>query len=95
MAVMTTADVELIFLRVARPDVALLKFLFESYEGVAVVRTLDRHAAVIVVMATRDFGGVAHDILESLRDSVDIEEISPPADLDEEWLLSFVRSQGK
>ena len=34
-----TADLELIFLRVARPDVALIKFLFESYEGVAVVRT--------------------------------------------------------
>jgi hypothetical protein len=90
-----TGDVDLIFLRLARPDVAMIKFIFESYEGVAVVRTLDRHAAVIVVMATRDFGHVARDILESLRESVAIEEIPPPADLDEEWLLSFVRSEGK
>jgi hypothetical protein len=90
-----TGDVELLFLRVARPDVALLKFLFESYEGVAVVRTLDRHAAVIVVIASRDFGDVARGILDSLRESVAIEEIPPPADLDEAWLLSFVRSDGK
>ena len=88
-----TSDLELIFLRVARPDVALIKFLFESYEGVAVVRTLDRHAAVIVVMVSRDFIDVARGILDSIRQSVTVEEIPPPESLDEDWLLSFVRSE--
>jgi hypothetical protein len=88
-----TRDLELIFLRVARRDVALVKFLFESYEGVAVVRTLDRHAAVIVVMVSRDFLDVARGIVDSLRESVAFEEIPPPANLDEEWLMSFVRAE--
>jgi hypothetical protein len=85
--------VELIFLRVARPDIAFVKFVFESYEGVAVVRTLDRRAAVIVVMVSGDFLDIARGILGSLRESVHLEEIPPPANLDEEWLLSFVRSE--
>ena len=85
-------SVELIFLRLARPDIALVKFIFESYEGVAVVRTLDKRAAVIVVMVSRDFFEVARGILDSLRETVELEEIAPPDNLDEEWLLSFVRS---
>jgi len=85
-------EVELIFLRMARPDIALVKFLFESYEGVSVVRTLDRHEAIIVVMTPRDFRDVARGILASLRETVSLEEVPPPENLDEEWLLSFVTS---
>jgi len=48
------AGLEPIFLRVAPTDIALIKFLFESYEGVAVVRTVDRRAAVIVALVSRD-----------------------------------------
>jgi len=87
------SDLQLIFLRVARPDIALIKFLFESYEGVAVVRTLDKRAAVIVVMVSSDFVHVAQGILNSIRESITVEEIPPPENLDEDWLLSFVRSE--
>lgn len=80
----------IIFLRVAPPEIALIKFLFESYEGVAVVRTLDRHAAVIVLLVSRDFEPVARDILDSLRDSVAFEEIPAPPEAGEDWLLRFV-----
>ena len=52
-----------IFIEVAPTDIALLKFLFESYEGVAVVRTLDKRKAVIVALVSRDFEDVARGML--------------------------------
>jgi len=84
------AGLEPIFLRVAPADIALIKFLFESYEGVAVVRTVDRRAAVIVALVSRDFLAVARAILDDVRARVAIEEIPPPADAGEDWLLRLL-----
>ena len=47
-----TAGLDVFFLRLAPPDIAFVKFVFESYEGVAVVRTLDRGEAVVVNSAS-------------------------------------------
>ena len=63
-------DVVEIKLRLSPADIAYVKFIFESYEGVAVVRTLDRHAADIVVLTVPDFVADARAILESLRPTV-------------------------
>ena len=52
---MVVADVEPIFLSVPREEIAYVKFVFESYEGVAVTRTLDRHAALLAVLVAPDF----------------------------------------
>jgi len=41
---MPAADVHPIFLRVPREEIGYVKFIFESYEDVAITRTLDRHA---------------------------------------------------
>ncbi len=79
-----------IFLRLRPPDIALVKFLFESYEGVAVVRTMDRRAAVIVVLVSHDFLDVARAVLDSLRDTMAIEEIPPPADACDDWLVRLL-----
>jgi hypothetical protein len=78
---------EAIFLRVAPSDIAYVKFVLESYEGVAVVRTLDRHDAVIVVLVVDDFRTIARSILQCLRRDVEFVEIPPPADACEDWLL--------
>jgi hypothetical protein len=84
------AGLKPIFLRVAPTDIALIKFLFESYEGVAIVRTVDRRAAVIVALVSRDFLAVARAILDDVRARVAIEEIPPPADAGEDWLLRLL-----
>ena len=76
-----------IFLRVRPADIAHLKFLFESYEGVAVIRTLDRHRAIIVALVSRDFLHVARGMLDDVRDQIAFEEIEAPADAGEDWLL--------
>lgn len=79
-----------IFLRVVPADIALVKFLFESYEGVAVVRTVDRRAAVIVALVSRDFLYAARGLLVELCARLAIEEIPPPAAAGEDWLLRLL-----
>lgn len=82
-----------IFLRVAKADIALIKFLLESYEGVAVVRTLDRRAAVIVALVSHDFVEVARNILEALHQTIPFEEIPSPCDGGEDWLLQLINHE--
>ena len=79
-----------IFLRLAPADIALVKFLFESYEGVAICRTVDRRAAIIVALVSRDFLATARAILADLRVSIAVEEIPPPRDAGEDWLLRLL-----
>jgi hypothetical protein len=84
------AGLTAIFLRVAPVDIALIKFLFESYEGVAVVRTMDRHAAVIVVLVSDDFLEVARGVLASLHETIALEEIPPPPEAGDDWLVRLL-----
>jgi len=83
-------DLDVVFLRVRRDDIAFIKFIFESYEEVGLIRTLDQHAAVITLLVCPDFRTVARGILDSLRTQVQFEEIDPPEDLGEDWLLQYV-----
>lgn len=61
------ADVVPIRLRVRRRDIAYVKFVIESYEGVAVTRTLDPVRGEIVVLAAPDFVGDARRALAALE----------------------------
>ncbi len=76
-------DIVPIVLRVAPEDIALIKFVLESYEGVGVVRTIDRKAAVIVVLAVPDTVPTARAILASL--DCDWHEVAVPSRL-VDWL---------
>ncbi len=73
-------DVVPICLSLPPREIAYVKFVFESYEGVGVVRTLDRHAAVLVVLAVPDFEAQARAIVRALGVEASCEEIAPPAD---------------
>ena len=86
------SELQPIFLRLSPLDIALVKFIFESYEGVAIIRTVDRHAAIIVVLATSDFADVARAILDDLRTHlrVAIEEIPRPPDDGDDWFMRFL-----
>lgn len=90
---MSVPEIELIFLRLPPREIAMAKFLFESYEGVAVVRTLDRRAAIVVVLAAADFAGTARDIVAWLREHIDCEEVAAPPDAGDDWLLAAVRDE--
>ena len=81
-------DIVPIWLRVPRREVAYVKFIFESYEGVAVARTLDRRAAILVVMTVPDFVAQARAIVASLAEEGACTEIPEPPGFDGDWLGS-------
>jgi Domain of unknown function (DUF4911) len=57
-------------LLVSRRDIAFWKHLFESYEGVAILRTvetLDEEHAIVALLATPDWTSVASGILDSIE----------------------------
>ena len=78
-----------IYLRIQRQDIALLKFVIESYEGIGIVRTIDRKKATVVLLAMPDFLDQVRAVLESLREHMDWYEIPPPAEQDD-WLMQKV-----
>jgi hypothetical protein len=85
-------DLSEIYLRIQREDIALIKFVIESYEGIGIVRTLDRKKATVVVLA---MPGLLHHVraaLESLREYMDWYEIPPPEEQDD-WLMQKVHTE--
>ncbi len=84
---MITTDVVPIHLRVDPSDIGLIKFVIESYEGVAIVRTVERRAAIIVLLAVPDSLAHARAILASIAALTPWEEVSAPRESDD-WLRS-------
>jgi hypothetical protein len=76
-----------VYLAVAPPDIAAVKFIFESYEEVGVVRTLDRHAALIVILVVPDFLAVAEAIVAELERDYAVRRVPMPPEAASDWLL--------
>jgi hypothetical protein len=79
-------DVFPIYLKLPPHEIAYVKFVFESYEAVAVVRTLDRHAALLVVLVVPDFADAARAVVASLVAEGVCEETEAPPGFDGDWL---------
>ena len=77
------ADVVPIFLLVPRAEIGYVKFIFESYEGIAVLRTIDRHQGLLVVLAAPDFLAQARLVVAALAEEIDCREVARPAGLDD------------
>jgi hypothetical protein len=72
-----------------RPEhIAYIKFIFESYEEVGIIRTVDRKKANIVLLVVQDFADVAQKIIESLKREVPLFEIARPADMKDDWFMA-------
>ena len=78
-----------IYLRLQREDIALLKFVIEAYEGIGIVRTIDRKKATVAVLAMPDLLHHVQAVLESLREHMDWYEIPQPEEQDD-WLMQKV-----
>jgi hypothetical protein len=81
-----------IYLQVHREDIAYIQAIFESYEGVGIIRTLDRKKGIIVLLVVDDSLTTARSILASLENEVAIIEIPRPTDIGEDWLLQELAS---
>jgi hypothetical protein len=77
-----------IYLELPPEQIAYVKFIFESYEEVGIIRTVDRDKAVIVLLAMSDFLAPARQILASLQDDIPMREISRPDDTDADWFMA-------
>lgn len=73
-----TRDVVPVWLRVPRAEIGYVKFLFESYEGIAVLRTWDRHTAILVVLAVPDFLADVDRIVASLAEEIECRVVDSP-----------------
>jgi hypothetical protein len=69
-------DTQSRYFRVHRKDIAYFKFIIESYEGMAVVRTRDPHEAIVELMVAPGWEKDLEEVLEGLRGEMAIEPIS-------------------
>ncbi len=64
------------YFRVHRKDIAYFKFIIESHEGMAVVRTKDPHEAIVELMIAPGSEEDVEEVLEGLRKEIPIENLS-------------------
>ena len=82
-----------IYLETSPEHIAYVKFIFESYEEVGIIRTVDRRKAIIVLLAMGDFLDTARSILNSIRRDVPIVEIPRPTDVGDDWLMTELAAE--
>lgn len=87
-------ELQEIYFEIDPQHIAYVKFIFESYEEVGIIRTVDRKKAIIVLLVLDDFAGVAREILESLKREVPLTETPRPADLGDDWLMAELAAAG-
>lgn len=71
-------DAVRIFLRLPRRDIAYFKFVLESYEGMAVVRTENKRAGIVMLLVAPDFREEIEGLIEELGREIAIEVLHGP-----------------
>ena len=64
------------YFRLRRKDIAYFKFIIESYEGMAVVRTKDPHEAVVELMVAPGWERDVDEVIEGLQREIRIEPLA-------------------
>jgi hypothetical protein len=64
------------YYRLHRKDIAYFKFIIESYEGMAVVRTKDPYEAIVELMVAPGWEQDVEKVLEGLGKEIHIEPLS-------------------
>jgi len=82
-----------IYLEVKPEDIAYIKFIFESYDGVGIIRTVDRKKAIIALLVVDSQLPVARQILKSLERDMLLKETANPADMSEDWFMRGLSSE--
>jgi hypothetical protein len=69
-------DTQSRYYRLHRKDIAYFKFIIESYDGMAVVRTKNPHEAVVELMVAPGWEKDLDQVLEGLGKEIHIEPLS-------------------
>ena len=86
-------ELQAVYLETPPEQIAYVKFIFESYEDVGIIRTVDRKKAIIVLLAVKDFVGAARAILDALKQEVPLVEIPKPADVIDDWFMAELATE--
>ena len=76
-------DVVPVFLVVPRAEIGYVKFIFESYEGLAVLRTIDRQRGLLVVLAVPDGLDQVRLVVSSLAEEIGACCVPRPPEVDD------------
>jgi hypothetical protein len=79
-SVLERMDTHSKYLRLHRQDIAYFKFIIESYEGMAVVRTKDPHEAIVELMVAPGWESDMEEVLDGLRKEIPIESLLAETD---------------
>ena len=63
------------YLRLHRKDIAYFKFILESYEGMALLRTRDPNEAVVELMVAPGWEKDVEEVLQRLSNEITIEPL--------------------
>ncbi|NIO16005.1 MAG: DUF4911 domain-containing protein [Deltaproteobacteria bacterium] len=66
------------YAKVKKKDIAYIRFIFEGYDNIGNVRTLDSVRGYIEFVISRDFDEDFHAIIRALKESVFLELIERP-----------------
>jgi len=73
-------DTQSRYFRLHRKDIAYFKFIIESYDGMAVVRTKDPHEAIVELMVAPGWEKDVDQVIEGLRKEIQIDPLSLGSD---------------
>ncbi len=68
-------DTKSIYIRLKRSDIAYFKFIIESYEGMALVRTEDPREAIVELMVAPGWESDIYELLNELQKDIQIEYV--------------------
>ena len=64
---------KIIELKMEKKDIALLKFIFEAYEGTGLTSTIDACLGKVIVMSPPGFTEDVSEILDSLKGTINFQ----------------------
>ena len=73
-------DTQSKYFRLSRKDIAYFKFVIESYEGIAVVRTKDPYEAIVELMVAPGWEKDLEEVLKGLGKEISIEPLTSNAE---------------
>lgn len=59
-----------VFIEIAPSQIVWLQACLESYEGLALVRTIDRQRGVVCLLGSKDGAEILRSFLDSMRSSI-------------------------
>ena len=74
-------DTVSLLIQIPPEEIAFLSFILESYEGVAIARTIDPRQGLLELMVSPDYQEEIREILKDLSRQFPIKELTPAASI--------------